>query len=123
MIVNEDFKFRDDLIKSDKDTVPIELLTGDFKGAIIRYTTVAIREQEDQTAKLQFEYDVLDAGKSSEVSLRKNKTFEFHIGLILNALILEATDAKDDDANGKDDTPQSIEEPRLCQTDTTLSQG
>jgi hypothetical protein len=96
MQVNEDFKFRDDLVKKKEDTVPIELLTGNYKGVILRYTKVAIREQEDLTAKLQFEYEILDAGKSTETTLRKDKTFEFHIGLILNTLILEATDVKED---------------------------
>lgn len=107
MQINEDFKFRDD-IKA--DTVPIELLTGNYKGVILRYTKVAIREQEDLTAKLQYEYEIIDAGKSTETGLRKDKTFEFHIGLILNALILEATDVKEDDANRENDIIESPEE-------------
>jgi len=121
MIVNEDFKFRDDLIKSDKDTVPIELLTGNYKGVIIRYTRVAIMEQEDQTARLQFDYDVLNPGKYTETKLRKDKTYEFHIGLILNALILEATDAKDDDANRENDSVELVEERGLCASDASVS--
>jgi hypothetical protein len=107
MVINEDFKFRDD-IKA--DTVPIELLTGNYKGVILRYTKVAIKEQEDLTAKLQYEYYIHDPGTYTETQLRKDKTFEFHIGLILNALILEATDMKEDDANREDDTIELIEE-------------
>ncbi len=34
MKINEDFKFRDELSKDKKDTVPIELLTGIYKGVI-----------------------------------------------------------------------------------------
>lgn len=107
MQINEDYKFRDDLVKDPKDTVPIEILTGPFKDVIVRYKTVTVREQEDNTAKLQFDYDLLKMGNFSEVSLRKSKKFEFHVGLILNALILEATEATD--GNREDDTQEPIE--------------
>ena len=37
MIDNNDFRFRDDLIKSDEvQTVPIEVLTGPYKNVIYR---------------------------------------------------------------------------------------
>lgn len=92
MILGEDFKFRDDLIKETTETVPIELLTGPFKGVILRYTEVSVKEEEDQ-ARLQFQYDILKMpGKFSQPGLKKNKIFTKHIGLILNTLILEAVD-------------------------------
>lgn len=95
MIVNEDYRFRDDLVKEESDTVPIELLTGPFKGVILRYTRVAIQEGI-QDAKLRFEYDLLKIpGSFSQPGLRKNKTFEQTIGLILNAMILEVVDTNE----------------------------
>jgi len=110
MIVNEDFKFRDDLVKTASDTVPIELLTGRYKGVIFRYTTVAIREQENLSAKLQFDYDLLETGKHTKDFLEEDKKFEFHIGLILNTLILEATeDPKDTDGSREDNTQEPVE--------------
>lgn len=107
MNVNEDYKFRDDLVKDEKDTVPIEILTGPFKDVILKYKTVTVREQEDNTAKLHFDYDLLRMGNFSELSLRGNKKFEFHAGLILNTLILEATEATD--GNRENDPEEPIE--------------
>jgi hypothetical protein len=111
MIVNEDFKFRDDM---KLPTVAIELLTGPYKGVILNYTTVFIKEQEDQTATVQFGYDLQNTGKHTEESLRADQKFEFHIGLVLNTLILEATDGTLDATDGKDpdgDRENYIEEP------------
>jgi hypothetical protein len=102
MILSEDYKFRDD-IKA--DTVPIELLTEAYKGVILRFTTVAVREMEHGQAKLQFQYDLLEMGDHTETSLRKDPKFENHVGLILNAMILESVEAPDD--NREDDLKES----------------
>lgn len=108
MNVNEDFKFRDDL---KQDTVPIELLTGPYKGVVYRYTKVAVKEKEDDTALMQFDYDIYESGNHVQTQLRKDKTFENHIGLILNQLILEAVDnPQSEDANRKDNTEELVEE-------------
>lgn len=90
MILGEDYGFRDDM---KEETVPIELLTGPYKGVILRYTTVAIQEQEDNQAKLKFDYELYETGDHTMVGLRKDKVFEQHIGLILNAMILESLEA------------------------------
>ena len=107
MIVNEDYKFRDDLVKEENETVPIELLTGPFKGVILRYTRVAVQEGIEN-AKLKFEYDILKMpGDFSQPGLRKNKVFEQTIGLILNAMILEVVDSNE---HGTGDTQKSYSE-------------
>lgn len=96
MELGVDFRFKEDYKekKHDKtDTVPIELLTEDFKGVTYRYLKVTIQELEDGTAKLQFEYDILDAGPYTETKLRKIPKFSHTIGLILNTLILEVVDS------------------------------
>lgn len=104
MIVNEDYRFRDDLVNFKEETVPLEILTGPFKGVILRYTRVSIQEGT-VNAKLRFEYDLLTIpDRFSEAGLRKNKQFEKAIGLILNAMILEVVDA---DAHGIGDTQKS----------------
>lgn len=90
------FKFRDDLAKSD-ETVPLELTEGPYKGVVYRYTTVGIREEQDESAVLRFQYELYSMGDHTETSLRKDQKFENTIGLILNSLILEATD----DTNAK----------------------
>jgi len=100
MILGEDYAFRDKLVKSKEETVPIEVLTGPFKGVILRYTQVAVRENQNETATLQFDYDLLKIPQDhSEIGLRRNKIFEKHIGLILNSLILEAVGPEDEHRN------------------------
>lgn len=99
MIVNEDYKFRDDM---KLDTVPIELLTDPFKGVILRYTTVAIQEKENGEARLKFDYELIEPGDHSMVSLRKNNIFQHHVGLILNAMILDSLEAPEDDTREHD---------------------
>ena len=96
MELGVDFRFKEDYKekKLDKtDTVPIELLTGPFKGVTYRYLKVAIHELENNTAKLQFEYDILNAGPYTEVKLRSLPKFTNVLGLILNTLILEIVDS------------------------------
>lgn len=103
MNIAEDWKFRDDL---KEDTVPIELLTGPYKGVTFRYTDVKVVEQEHGTAKMQFNYELYQMGEHTETSLRKDTKFTTHIGLILNKLILEVVD----DEHRKTDTEGLIEE-------------
>jgi len=108
MEVNKDYKFRDDLVKSKEDTVPIEILIDPYKGVVYRYTAVGAKVlKEDVQAVLQFKYDILDPGIFSETTLRKDKYFERHIGLILNTLILEVAEAPD---VGEDDPKESGKE-------------
>lgn len=105
MKLNEDWKFRDD-IKA--DTVPIEILTEPYKGVILRYTKVAVKEQDNNSAKLQFEYELFNMGNHTETSLRKDKKFEYFAGLILNGLILESAEGENE--SGKNDTEVIVEE-------------
>jgi hypothetical protein len=107
MKINEDFKFRDDF--KNLDTVPIELLLGEFKGVILRYTTVSVKENDDKTATLQFSYDLLEMGDHTETSLRRSKLFNDYIGLVLNTMILEVVDGELNES-GKDDTEKLVEE-------------
>lgn len=108
MNLGEDYTFRDNLVKDPKDTVPIELLTGPYKGIILRYTKVVINENVDQTATLKFDYDLLKKCKFKEDKLRKDKMFEKHIGLILNNLILDSIGDVND--NRIADTQKPVEE-------------
>lgn len=108
MILGEDYGFRDDM---KEETVPIELLTGPYKGVILRYNTVAIKEMDDDTAKLLFDYELLEMGNHTETSLRKDNQFTQHIGLVLNSMILETLDTlEDNNAVGEDDTMVTIKE-------------
>lgn len=104
MILGEDYKFRDDM---KHDTVPIELLTGPYKGVILRYTNVAIKEQENDTAKMLFDYELYAMGEHTEVSLRKDTKFLNHIGLVLNSLILESLEGANE--SGKNNTEEPVE--------------
>jgi len=93
MIEKKDFRFRDDMNEGiDKNTVPIEILTEPYKNIIFRFTTVGIKEMENGTAVLRFQYDILDVAEFSETTLRNDKRFEQHLGLMLNHLILESAE-------------------------------
>lgn len=108
MIENGDFKFRDDMVsQNSKDTVPIEILTGPFKDVIFRYTKVGVKEQNDGTAVLRFEYDLLNMGDFTETKLRNEKKFEQHIGILLNYLILESVEKEEHESREDDITESS----------------
>lgn len=125
MIENGDFRFRDDLYKVDKgETVPIEILLPPFKGVIIRYTQVGVKEQENGTAVLRFAYEVISPGEHSELSLRRDKKFEEHLGILLNYLILEAAEAEVmENANREDYSEEPNEERTVHAESSSVSKG
>jgi hypothetical protein len=106
MILGEDYRFRDEY---KTDTVPIELLTGPFKGVIFRYTNVRIDENEDGTATIGFGYDALDKAGHTDTTLAKDRIFQESIGLILNQLILDITEY-DANANRESDFEEPFQE-------------
>jgi hypothetical protein len=106
--IGKDFKFRDDLTKTNEgDTVAIELLTGPYKDVIMRYTKVNIKEQNNDSAVLQFDYDLLETASHTMTSLRKDKRFEQHLGILLNHLILESIEGADDARENYSEEPDS----------------
>lgn len=105
MIAGQDYRFRDDL---KKETVPIELLTEPYKDVILRYTTVAIQEQDGGQAKLKFDYELIETGNHTMIGLRKDDRFQQHVGLILNAMILETLEMPDE--SGENDPQEFVEE-------------
>ena len=110
MIENGDFRFRDDMFKKDSnDTIPIEILTGPYKNVILRYTKVGVKEKEDDTAILQFQYDLVEMSDHTETSLRKDTRFETHLGILLNHLILESLGAPVNESR-KNDTEEFVDE-------------
>ena len=105
MILGTDFRFSN---VYNTDTTAIELLTEAYKGVIFRFTNVGIKENPEQgEATLRFSYEILSPGKFKEDLLRKDKYFEGHLGLILNALILDVVEIEN--ANREDDTDEPVE--------------
>lgn len=92
MIIGEDFEFNDTL---KTDTAAIKLLTGPYKNVMYRYTSMSVKENNNDTATMQFDYELFEMGEHTETSLRKDKRFTEHIGLILNTLIIEAVEYED----------------------------
>lgn len=89
MILGIDYRFNN---VYNTDTSAIELLTEAYKGVIFRYKDVGIKENDDDTATLQFSYEILSSGKFKENKLRDDEYFQRHLGLILNTLILEVAE-------------------------------
>ena len=96
MELGKDFSFRDDLFnaKEDGSTVPIELILDPFAGVCYRYTTVKFRMDEDNIPRIAYDYEILKTNDLSMVTLRKNEKFNTVLGLILNALLLDASEAE-----------------------------
>ena len=107
MLIGKDYLLRDDLYEEDK-TLPVQLLTGPYKDVILRYTTVSIKEMENDQAKMLFDYDLLEMGDHTETSLRKDVKFTHHVGLVLNTMILETLEEKN--AIRENDSTEFVEE-------------
>ena len=106
MEIGNDFKLRDDL--QNYDTLPVEILTGPYKGVIMRYTEVSVQEQEDDTAKLKFGFEFIENAGFKEDILKTDSKFLTQAGLILNAMILESLG--DNDAIGENYSEESVEQ-------------
>jgi hypothetical protein len=121
MIENTDFRFRDDLTKTkDGQTVAIEILTKPYEAVIFRYTQVGVKELIDGTAVLQFSYDILETPTLSELTLRQDKRFEKHLGILLNHLILEAAEAPTN-ADREDNLEEPVEERTVHKESSSIS--
>ena len=96
MEMGTDFKFRDDLfnVKEDGSTVPIELTLDPFTGIVYRYTTVTFKMGEDNVPRLLYDYEIIKTNDLSMITLRKNEKFNTMLGLILNSVILDVSEAE-----------------------------
>jgi hypothetical protein len=90
MILGEDYSFRDD-IKA--DTVPIQLDSGPYKGVVLRYDMIEVKENDDDSATVSFEFELFEMGEFTETKLRSDKEFATHVGQVLNSLIMESLNA------------------------------
>ena len=112
MEAGTDFKFRDDLFnaKEDGSTCPIELILDPFAGVVYRYTTVRFKLGEDDIPRLQFDYEIIKTNDLSMMTLRKNQKFNDDVGLILNTLLLDASEAEGASETRTDDTKEPDQE-------------
>jgi hypothetical protein len=112
MEIGVDFKFRDDLFnaKEDGTTCPIELMLDPFEGVVYRYTTVRFKLGEDDIPRLQFDYEIIKTNDLSMITLRKNQKFNDAVGLILNTLLLDASEAEGVSETRTDDTKEPDQE-------------
>ena len=112
MEAGTDFKFRDDLFnaKEEGTTCPIELMLDPFAGVVYRYTTVKFKLGEDDIPRLQFDYEIIKTNDLSMITLRKNQKFNDAVGLILNTLLLDASEAEGASETRTDDTKEPDQE-------------
>ena len=123
MELNKDYKFRDDLFDPRKDgtTVPIEILLDPFAGVVYHYTTVAFKVGEDDVPRISFEYEIDKTNDLSMTTLRKNEKFITTLGLILNSLLLDASEAEGVSETGTNDTKEPDQERGLHEEGSTVS--
>ena len=107
-----DYVFRDDLFDPKKDgtTVPIELKLDPFAGVVYHYTTVRFKMDEDNVPRIQYDYEIDKTNDLSMVTLRKNQRFNEVLGLILNGLLLDASEAEGVSETGTNDTKEPNQE-------------
>ena len=118
-----DFKFRDDLFDSKKEgsTCPIELMLDPFTGVVYHYTTVAFKVGEDDIPRISFEYEIDKTNDLSMTTLRKNQKFNATLGLILNALLLDASEAESVSETGTNNSKEPDQERGLHEEGSTVS--
>ena len=123
MEMGTDFKFRDDLfnVKEDGSTVPIELTLDPFAGVVYRYTTVTFKVGEDDIPRLLYDYEIIQTNDLSMVTLRKNEKFNTMLGLILNTLLLDSSEAEGVSETGTNDTKEPDQERGLHEEGSTVS--
>ena len=109
MELGTDWKFRDDLFnaKEDGSTCPIEILLDPFAGVVYRYTTVGFKVGEDDIPRMQYDYEILKTNDLSMMTLRKNTKFNTTLGLILNTLLIDASEAEGASETRTDHTEKS----------------
>ena len=123
MELGTDYVFRDDLFdaKAEGTTVPIELKVDPFDGVCYRYTVVRFKMGEDNIPRLQYDYEILKTNDLSMVTLRKNEKFNTVIGLILNALLLDASEAEGVSEAGTNNHKEPDQERELHEEDSSVS--
>jgi hypothetical protein len=109
MELGTDWQFRDDLFdpKKEGSTVPIEILIDPFAGVVYNYTTVAFKMGEDNVPRMQYDYEIIKSNDLSMITLRKNQKFNTILGLILNNLLLDASEAEGASETRTNDTQKS----------------
>jgi hypothetical protein len=112
MELGTDYIFRDDLfnVKEEGTTVPIELVLDPFKGIVYRYTTVTFKMDEDNIPRLLFDYEIIKTNDLSMITLRKNEKFKITLGLILNNLLLDASEVEGASETRTNDTKEPDQE-------------
>jgi len=112
MELGSDYKFRDDLFDSKEEgtTCPIELTLDPFEGVVYRYTTVTFKMGEDNVPRMLYDYEILKTNDLSMMTLRKNQKFNTIIGLILNDLLLDASEVEGVSETRTDNPKESYKE-------------
>lgn len=112
MELGVDYIFRDDLFDAKKDgtTCPIELKLDPYAGIVYRYTTVTFQMGEDNIPRLLYDYEIEKTNDLSMTTLRKNQKFNEVLGLILNGLLLDASEAEGVSETGTNDTKEPNQE-------------
>ncbi len=112
MELGTDYKFRDDLFdqKQEGSTCPIELTLDPFNGVVYRYTTVTFKMGEDNVPRLLYDFEIIKTNDLSMVTLRKSEKFNTTLGLILNTLLLDASEVEGASETRTDDTKEPNQE-------------
>lgn len=123
MELETDFIFRDDLFdsKADGTTVPIELKVDPFAGVVYRYTQVKFKLGEDNVPRMMYDYEIIQTNDLSMMTLRKNQKFNTVLGLVLNTLLLDASEAEAASADRTNNSKESDQERTVHEESSSVS--
>ena len=89
--------------KDDKNTVHIQLMTGEYKDTVFKYGKVKFKEEND-LVYLLFAYDVLESPINKPSKMEKDEAFKNYIGDLLVELMSANLDMEIEDETGTDNT-------------------
>lgn len=106
MVMERDFDIDHDYKNDETKMAPIKIVRGRYKGVTFCFGKISIPEKEnsDGTYTLNFDYDMLNAGKHDAVKLANSQAFTDTLGAILNSIILAGIEREktNDDKVGND---------------------
>ena len=79
----------------------VEVLTDEYEGVVYFYKKARVIE-ENNLAKLEFSYEIVDSGRNSMKSLLSDENFSILMGEILNEILLKQIEH--DEQTGKNNT-------------------
>ena len=91
-ITEQDYKLVEN---PNEDFYGVQLTSGNFKDVLIIYGAVSVKELDDGTAKLSFNYNLKDPADHDYDTLVKDEVFNNYLGDVLQHIISDSLENKE----------------------------